>query len=103
MALQQCLHYLDHFDWKLVEAEDTAGSAKGIFTSITANIWLRLQAGGPQVYGLDLIAPAIQTVKNNYTRFIILQPEDKARIAPMPIRLPLIFIPTTQEARWLKY
>src|SRR5215213_928907 len=30
MALQQCLDYLDKFNWKLVETEDTALSAKHI-------------------------------------------------------------------------
>src|SRR6478752_3199682 len=28
MAIQQCLEYLDKYDWKLVETEDTALSAK---------------------------------------------------------------------------
>src|SRR5580693_7469752 len=30
MAIQQCLEYLDKYDWKLVETEDTALSAKHI-------------------------------------------------------------------------
>lgn len=82
MALQQCLHYLDPFDWKLVEAEDTAGSAKYIHQHHSKHMAAIASRRAAELYGLDIIAPAIQTVKNNYTRFIILQPEDKARISP---------------------
>src|SRR4030095_11758461 len=30
MAIQQCLEYLDKFNWKLIETEDTALSAKNV-------------------------------------------------------------------------
>ncbi|MBO9619032.1 MAG: prephenate dehydratase [Niabella sp.] len=77
MALQQCYDYLDQYKWKLVESEDTALSAKHIaqYKSIhTAAIASSLAA---ELFDLKMIAPKIQTQKNNYTRFIVLKrPED---------------------------
>ncbi len=78
MAIQQCLEYLDKFNWKLVETEDTALSAKHIHqrqSKHTAAIASRLAA---DLFHLDVIAPNIHAMKNNYTRFLILQRQDAA-------------------------
>jgi prephenate dehydratase len=77
MAIQQCFGFLDKYNWKLVETEDTALSAKQIHqhrSKHTAAIASKLAA---EIYQLDMIAPNIHTLKNNYTRFLILQREDK--------------------------
>ncbi len=74
MAIQQCLDYLDQFDWKLVETEDTALSAKHVHqhhSKHTAAIASRLAA---ELFDLEPIASNIHTMKNNYTRFLILNP-----------------------------
>jgi prephenate dehydratase len=74
MAIQQCLDYLDQFDWKLVETEDTALSAKHVHqhhSKHTAAIASRLAA---ELFDLETIASNIHTMKNNYTRFLILYP-----------------------------
>ena len=79
MAIQQCLHFLDKFDWKLVETEDTALSAKLLHqhhSKHTAGIASKLAA---ELFNLDVIAPNIHTMKNNYTRFLVLQREEVAR------------------------
>lgn len=79
MALQQCLAYLDKHEWKLVETEDTALSAKHVHqhkSKHTAAIASKLAA---ELYDLDIIAPNIHTLKNNYTRFLILQRVDVAQ------------------------
>ena len=76
MALQQCLVYLDKYDWKLVETEDTALSAKNIHKNKSKHIAAIASKLASELYGLHMIAPAIQTMKNNYTRFLILQRED---------------------------
>jgi prephenate dehydratase len=76
MALQQCYDFLDKYKWKLVETDDTALSAKHIHqhrSKHTAAIASKLAA---ELYQLTMIAPNIQTLKNNYTRFLILQPAD---------------------------
>jgi len=77
MALQQCYEYLDQYKWKLVESDDTALSAKHIAqykSKHTAAIASSLAA---EIYDLNIIAPKIQTLKKNYTRFLVLKrPED---------------------------
>ena len=76
MALLQCQAYLDKHNWKLVETEDTALSAKHIHqhkSKHTAAIASKLAA---ELYGLEIIASNIHTLKNNYTRFLVLQREE---------------------------
>jgi prephenate dehydratase len=71
MALQQCLSFLDQYNWKLVETEDTALSAKHVHqykTKYIAAIASRLAA---DLYNLDVLAPNIQSEKSNYTRFLV--------------------------------
>lgn len=78
MAIQQCFGFLDKYNWKLVETEDTALSAKHIHqykNKHAAAIAGKLAA---EIYNLDIIAPNIHTLKNNYTRFLILQHKDWA-------------------------
>jgi len=77
MALQQCLEYLDKFNWKLVETEDTALSAKHIHTHKSKHIAAIASKLAAELYGLHIIAPSIHTMKNNYTRFLILQREEQ--------------------------
>jgi len=76
MAIQQCFGFLDKYNWKLVETEDTALSAKHIHqhkNKHAAAIASRLAA---ELYDLNVIAPNIHTLKNNYTRFLVLQRQD---------------------------
>jgi prephenate dehydratase len=79
MAIQQCLEYLDKYDWKLVETEDTALSARHLQqhrSKHTAAIASKLAA---DLFSLEVLAPNIHTMKNNYTRFLVLQPEEVAQ------------------------
>ena len=76
MALQQCLEYLDKYDWKLVETEDTALSAKHIHQHHSKHIAAIASSLAAELFRLHMIAPNIQTMKNNYTRFLIIQRED---------------------------
>ena len=78
MALQQCLEYLDKYNWKLVETEDTALSAKHIHQTRSKHIAAVASKLAADLYDLDVIAPNIHTMKNNYTRFLILQREEAA-------------------------
>jgi prephenate dehydratase len=79
MALQQCYAFLDQYKWKLVESEDTALSAKHIHQHKSKHIAAIASKLAAEIYELDIIAPSIQTMKNNYTRFLILQREDMAQ------------------------
>lgn len=79
MALLQCLDYLEkHPNWKLVETEDTALSAKYIHQHRHKHAAAIASTLAAELYDLDVIGPKIQTHKNNYTRFLFLQKENKA-------------------------
>lgn len=77
MALQQCLGFLDKYNWKLVETEDTALSAKHIHKHRSKHIAAIASKLAGEIYQLHNIAPNIQTLKNNYTRFLILRRSDE--------------------------
>lgn len=73
MALQQCYGFLDKYKWKLIETEDTALSAKHVHQHKSRHIAAIASKLAAELYGLDVIAPNIHTLKNNYTRFLVLQ------------------------------
>ncbi len=79
MAIQQCLKFLDNYNWKLVEAEDTASSAKSVHQHKSKHIAAIAGKLAAEIYQLEIIAPGIHTLKNNYTRFLILKPKDSKR------------------------
>ena len=73
MALLQCLDYLDSHNWKLVETEDTALSAKHIHQHKSKHMAAIASTLAAELYDLQVIAPKIQSEKANYTRFLVLQ------------------------------
>jgi prephenate dehydratase len=76
MALQQCYDFLDKYKWKLVETDDTALSAKHVYQHKSRHIAAIASKLAAELFGLDIIAPNVHTLKNNYTRFLILQREE---------------------------
>lgn len=82
MAIQQCFGFLDKYNWKLVETEDTALSAKHIHQHRSKHIAAIASKLAAEIYQLNMIAPNIHTLKNNYTRFLILQRQDKPMEIP---------------------
>lgn len=82
MAILQCIDYLEKYDWKLVETEDTALSAKHIHQKKNKHAAAIASKLAAELFELDVIAPNIHTMKNNYTRFLVLQrPEQTTQIA----------------------
>jgi prephenate dehydratase len=81
MAIQQCLEFLDKHDWKLIETEDTALSAKHVHQHRSRHIAAIASKLAAELFALNVLAPNIHTLKNNYTRFLILAPENVAEIA----------------------
>ena len=79
MAIQQCFDFLDKHDWKLVETEDTALSAKHIHQHKSKHIAAIASKLAAELFDLDVLAPNIHTLKNNYTRFLILRREETAQ------------------------
>jgi prephenate dehydratase len=79
MALLQCIDFLEkHPNWKLVETEDTALSAKHLHQHRSKHAAAIASELAAKLFGLEILAPDIQTMKNNYTRFLILQRADVA-------------------------
>lgn len=83
MAILQCLGYLEKFPhWKLIETEDTALSAKHIQQHRSKHIAGIASKLAAELFNLDVLAPNIHTMKNNYTRFLVLQREAAAPMIP---------------------
>ncbi len=85
MALLQCIDYLERRPgWKLVETEDTALSAKHLAQHRHRHAAAIASRRAADLFGLEILAPDIQTMKNNYTRFLILQPAAGALVEAHP-------------------
>jgi prephenate dehydratase len=80
MALQQCYDFLDKYKWKLVETDDTALSAKHIHQHKSKHIAAIASKLAAELFGLEMIAPNIHTLKNNYTRFLVLKREEAVAV-----------------------
>lgn len=75
MALLQCSDFLEKHKWRVVSTEDTALSAYHVHKTKTHHIAAIAGAFAAKIFRLDILKPNIQTEKNNYTRFWILQKE----------------------------
>lgn len=74
MALLQCKEFFrDYPSIKLVEDVDTAETAKRIQEKQLATIGAIAPNMAADLYDLNIVAPEIQTIKNNSTRFIIVR------------------------------
>jgi prephenate dehydratase len=79
IALSQCMAYLNHLRGVLlVESEDTAGSARIIKENNLKGVAAIAPAAAAEIYGLEILAPGIETYKKNYTRFLALGNERDA-------------------------
>ncbi|MEM1257266.1 MAG: prephenate dehydratase [Bacteroidota bacterium] len=79
MALLQCKEYLNQYPGlKLVEDVDTAETARQIQQKQLKKVAAIAPKVAAELYDLEIIAPEIQTIKNNATRFIILKKQNKA-------------------------
>lgn len=76
MAILQCMEFLKkHPNIKLVEDKDTAETARRIHQNQLKNIAAIGSKVAAEMYDLEIIAPKIQTVNNNKTRFFIISKE----------------------------
>jgi prephenate dehydratase len=79
IALAQCMAFLNqHPGITLVEADDTAGSARLIAEHRLKKIGAIASASTAEIYGLEIVAEGIETYKKNYTRFLVVGSEDKS-------------------------
>ena len=75
MAILQCIDFLEKYNWKLVETEDTALSAKHIHQHKSKHIAGIASKLSADLFHLEVLSSNIHTEKNNYTRFLVLQRE----------------------------
>lgn len=80
-ALAQSDVFLRELGAEIVASYDTAGSAKMVQEEHLEGVAAVAGAGAAELYGLDILARSIQTVKDNYTRFIALSRESVPRRA----------------------
>ena len=74
MALLQCRDFFKKYPKiKLVEDTDTAFSAKEIYINKVKGRAAIASTLASDLYSLDILAKNIQTIKNNETRFVILE------------------------------
>lgn len=83
MAIAQCRRFFkDYPHIKLVEAEDTALSAKMIQDKKLAGKGAIASDLAAKLYGLEIIAAEIETNKRNYTRFLTITHKDNSELNP---------------------
>ena len=76
MALLQCKKFfLNYPHIKLVESYDTAEEALNISKNKTTAQGAIAGKRAAEIYGLEVLSSSIQTIKNNVTRFVIVQKE----------------------------
>ena len=77
MALLQCMEFLKKLpNIKLVEDKDTAETARRIHQNQLMGIAAIASKTASKMYDLEILAPEIQTINNNMTRFVILNKEN---------------------------
>ncbi|RYZ75744.1 MAG: prephenate dehydratase, partial [Proteobacteria bacterium] len=78
IALLQCgVFFAQYPHIKLVESGDTAETAERIKNNDLKGIAAVAAPIAAQMYGLEILAPGIHTVKSNMTRFVIVKVENK--------------------------
>jgi len=91
MALLQCMDFLERYNWKLIETEDTALSARHIHQHKSRHIAAIAGELAAGLFQLKMIAPNIHTQKNNYTRFWALQNSESVKEAEDANKASIIF------------
>jgi prephenate dehydratase len=78
IAIAQCMNFLNqHPGITLIESDDTAGSARFISENRLMGAAAIASAHAAELYGHTILAPGIETYKQNYTRFLVIGAEDK--------------------------
>lgn len=74
MAIAQCREFFTRYpNIRLVETVDTALSAREVSENGWSHIGAIASTLAAEMYGLEIIAPGIETNKKNHTRFLVLE------------------------------
>lgn len=80
IALAQCMTFLNRYPKiTLIESDDTAGSARQISEEKLNNVAAIAPSIAARIYGLEILAPGIETYKKNYTRFLVIGKSGKSK------------------------
>lgn len=94
MAINQTRQFFSNYPHiRLVESEDTAKSAADIAAGKIYGVGAVASALAADLYGLEIIAPGIETYKQNFTRFLVMDdgvevPEDSIDKVSLCFTLP---------------
>ena len=84
MAINQTREFFKNYPWiRLVESEDTAKSAAEVASEGLMGVGAVASTLAAELYGLEILAESIETYKQNFTRFLILDDSiqvDKAKV-----------------------
>lgn len=79
IALMQCADFLgQHPDLRIVERDDTAGSAREIAEGRLQGVAAICGAEAAALYGLEVLRSGVETNKHNFTRFLLLADRSRA-------------------------
>jgi prephenate dehydratase len=93
IAIQQSKVFFNDYRYmKLIEAEDTALSAKMIREEMLENTAAIASIRASEIYDLEVLATNIETHKRNFTRFLIITNEEEAeKVTYKPDKATLCF------------
>lgn len=92
VAIEQCREYFRKYPQiRLIETEDTALSAKNILKNNLKGVGAIASELAAEMYDLEILAHSIETNKENYTRFLLLQPIDRSKLPPESDKVSLCF------------
>lgn len=92
IAIAQCDEFFaQHPHIRLVEMEDTALSAQRIAQQQTKGIGAIASHLAASMYGLEILGDSIETNKQNFTRFLVLERMNEATSVPAADKVSLFF------------
>ena len=84
MAINQTREFFKNYPWiRLVESEDTAKSAAEVVAEGLMGVGAVASTLAAELYGLEILAESIETYKQNFTRFLVLDDSiqvDKSKV-----------------------
>lgn len=86
IALMQCGDFLKTMpSARIVERDDTAGSAREILEGGLRHTAAICSEDAAHMYGLEILARAIETNRHNFTRFLILADKEQVVVDPATV------------------
>jgi prephenate dehydratase len=92
IAIEQCREFFRNYpNIRLVEMEDTALSARNLHEHQQGHIGAIASTWASELYELEILDESIETNKQNYTRFLVLQPSEVAQPVENPDKFSISF------------